>query len=45
MEVGKTVALVGPSGSGKSTICHLLMRMYYCTSGRVSWHAGIRSTA
>ncbi|KAK2148863.1 hypothetical protein NP493_3121g00002 [Ridgeia piscesae] len=35
-EVGKTIALVGPSGSGKSTICHLLLRLYDCTAGRVS---------
>ncbi|KAK2180309.1 hypothetical protein NP493_451g02002 [Ridgeia piscesae] len=35
-EVGKTIALVGPSGSGKSTICHLLLRLYDCTAGRVT---------
>ena len=38
IEAGQTVALVGPSGSGKSTLCHLLLRLYDCTAGRVSYH-------
>lgn len=32
---GQTIALVGPSGGGKTTLCHLLMRFYDVTEGRI----------
>jgi len=35
LEKGKTVALVGPSGSGKTTLCHLLLRFYDVSAGRI----------
>jgi len=32
---GETVALVGVTGVGKTTVCHLLLRFYEVTSGRI----------
>ncbi len=32
---GETLALVGPSGGGKTTLCHLLVRFYPTSGGRI----------
>ena len=33
---GRVTALIGPSGAGKTTLCHLILRLFSPTSGRIT---------